>query len=171
MSIDLDHQRKLAKELLRGHQSGDRSAVERIARHHPRARLPIKLADAQLVIAREAGFASWPRLKRHCELAEPRLPLHAAVRAGDRERVRAALESADPWQTREAIEEAIARDDRDIVELLLAHHGWVDTAGRTYGRWGGAPGSVCMVAQSTRSRPPHRPGLAAVSGQAPAMIY
>ncbi len=137
MLIDLDHQRKLAKELLRAHKRGDREAAERIARHLPRARLPIKLADAQLVIAREAGFASWPRLERYCELADCIPPLHAAVRAADLDRVRAALETAEPWQTREAIEQAIARDDRAIVTLLLEHRGWVDTAGRSYGRWGG----------------------------------
>lgn len=146
MPIDLDHQRKLAKELVRAHRSGDHGAAERIARHLPRARglpadrvlaLPIKLADAQLVIAREAGFASWPRLKRHTELAVLRVPLHAAVRAGDAERVRAELATAEPWQTREALEQAIARDDREIVRLLLDAHGWVDVAGREFGRWGG----------------------------------
>ena len=146
MPIDFEQQRKLAKELVRGHHGGDHEAAERIARHLPRARalstdrvlaLPIKLADAQLVIAREAGFASWPRLKRHCELAQPRVPLHAAVRAGDRERVRAELVTAERWQTREAIEEAIVRGDLEIVRMLLDARGWVDTAGREHGRWGG----------------------------------
>lgn len=66
------------------------------------------------------------------------MPLHAAVRARDHARVRELLAIAQPWQTREAIEEAVVCDDRAIVRLLLEHHGWVDTAGRTHGRWGGA---------------------------------
>ena len=102
----------------------------------------LQLADAQLVIAREAGFASWPRLKRHLErtgaVVEPPVPLHDAVRSGELAAVRAVLATEPPpWQTREAIQEAIASDRRDIVRELLAHHGWVDTAGRRFGRWGG----------------------------------
>ncbi len=146
--LDLEQQRKRAKDLLKAHRRGDREAAERIARQLPRARalsidrvlaLPLQLADAQLVIAREAGFASWPRLKRHVEhTAEERVPLHEAVRAGDLAAVRRALEHDSlPWQTREAIQDAILRDDRAIVRELLAHAGWVDTAGRAYGRWGG----------------------------------
>jgi len=38
--------------------------LERFARHHPSARQDaVSLAAAQLVIARELGFSSWPRLK------------------------------------------------------------------------------------------------------------
>jgi ankyrin repeat protein len=61
---DLDQQKKLAKDLLRGYHAGDRDAVARI-----RAQLPdkstISLADAQFVLAREYGFVSWQALSDH----------------------------------------------------------------------------------------------------------
>jgi glyoxalase superfamily protein len=48
----LDHLKKQAKELL----------------HELRLQNPaLKLADAQHAIAREYGFASWPKLKSHVE--------------------------------------------------------------------------------------------------------
>jgi len=139
--LNLDQQRKRAKELLRAHRQGDRDAAQRFHRHLPRDKRVLQLADAQLVIAREAGFASWPRLRRHLEradLVDETPPLHDAVRAGDLVAVQAVLAAAPPpWQTREAIQDAIANDRRDIVRELLLHHGWVDTAGRQFGRWGG----------------------------------
>src|SRR5262245_8135999 len=138
--LDLEQQRTRAKELLRAHRRGDREAEARALRHMPRGRPLRHLADAQLVIAREAGFASWPRLVRHVERAagDAGVPLHDAVRSGDLAAVEAALATAERWQTREAIEEAVARDDRAIVPVLLAHRAWCDTAGRPYGRGGGA---------------------------------
>lgn len=60
-----------AKQLLHGHQSGRSDACERLHASHPRlADLPldavkeadVALADALLVIAREYGFDSWPKL-------------------------------------------------------------------------------------------------------------
>lgn len=159
--LDLEQQRKRAKDLLRAHRRGDRSAAERVAGQLPRARrlaidqvlaLPLRLADAQLVIAREAGFASWPRMKRHAERAgagaEDHVPLHAAVRDGDLAVVRDVLAvGPEPWQTREAVELAIARDDREIVRALLAHGAWVDTAGRAFGRWGGGLHAALLLAR------------------------
>lgn len=65
----LEHLRKQAKDLLRAYRDGDASAAERIEATHPHAERPRKLADAQLVVAREHGFASWPRLKSYVERA------------------------------------------------------------------------------------------------------
>ncbi|MEO8564505.1 MAG: hypothetical protein ABI601_20695, partial [bacterium] len=64
----LEFERKEAKGLLRRLRAGDPEAVARVRQWHP-AFSPsqlgdAKLADAQLVIAREYGFASWPRLVR-----------------------------------------------------------------------------------------------------------
>ncbi|HEX3761228.1 MAG TPA: hypothetical protein VHW23_21180, partial [Kofleriaceae bacterium] len=57
-----------------------------------------RLADAQRVVAREAGFPSWARMK-HRELPA----LHAAVRAGaSPASVTRALETAQLWELREA---------------------------------------------------------------------
>jgi ankyrin repeat protein len=73
---DLDQYRKQAKELLRAHRARDEDAIARIRRHHPRLHradpgaiqeAAFALADAQLVLARELGLPSWPRLKAHVE--------------------------------------------------------------------------------------------------------
>lgn len=67
--LNLEQQRKRAKELHRALIGGDGAAARRLAEHHPKgAQLPpskARLADAQLVLARENGFPSWPRLKSH----------------------------------------------------------------------------------------------------------
>jgi ankyrin repeat protein len=61
---DLSQLRRRAKELRDAARRGDTAALERFARHHPSApRSALSLAAAQLVIARELGFASWPTLK------------------------------------------------------------------------------------------------------------
>ena len=61
---DFDQLRRQAKELRDTARRGDPHAIERFARHHPSApQGTVTLAAAQLVIARELGFASWPQLK------------------------------------------------------------------------------------------------------------
>lgn len=71
LSLNLDRQRLLAKRLRDDARMGDAEALARLARTHPRAdrldRARLKLTDAQLVIAREAGLPSWPALKAHVE--------------------------------------------------------------------------------------------------------
>ena len=63
--LDLDRLKKEAKALCRASRAGERSALERLHRHHPKSgsRDLGKLADAQLVIARELGLPTWPALK------------------------------------------------------------------------------------------------------------
>nr|WP_314073447.1 DUF1835 domain-containing protein [uncultured Roseococcus sp.] len=71
--LNLEQQRKRAKELLRGLRDGEAEALARFGRQHPRAREPLSalaLSDAQLVIARELGLPSWPRLKAHIDRME-----------------------------------------------------------------------------------------------------
>src|SRR5689334_19656628 len=61
---DLGQLRRRAKELRDAARRGDAAALDRFARHHsPAPRGTVSLAAAQLVIARELGFASWPRLR------------------------------------------------------------------------------------------------------------
>jgi SAM-dependent methyltransferase len=57
-NLDLDQARRRAKELLKAARAGDADAIARLPRRHD----PIVLADAQLAIARELGFPSWPKL-------------------------------------------------------------------------------------------------------------
>lgn len=62
--INLEQQRKRAKELLRRLHSG--TAPEQLALLSSAAATP-RLADAQWLIARDLGFASWPKLKAHVD--------------------------------------------------------------------------------------------------------
>ncbi len=67
----LEFERKEAKALLRQLRAGNVDAHQRARARHPllaqKAPSSLQLADAQLVIAREYGFASWTRLVRYFE--------------------------------------------------------------------------------------------------------
>jgi ankyrin repeat protein len=71
---NLQHYKKQAKQLARDCASGHRAALTRVLKHHPRLRniaadQPYRLAlvDAQLVLAREHNFTSWPKFAKHIE--------------------------------------------------------------------------------------------------------
>lgn len=97
--MNLEQLRKQAKELARAARAGDEEAVSRVQAHAPR-RERIALADAQLALAREHGYPSWPALVTAVEANA-----HAFVLAAtDRRKARAeALLAArpeiedDPW--------------------------------------------------------------------------
>ena len=65
--LSLEQQRRRAKELLNALCAGDPDARHRLQRHHPSPPYPARLSDAQLVIARELGLPTWPRLEAHIE--------------------------------------------------------------------------------------------------------
>src|SRR5260370_29855087 len=89
---NLEQLKKQAKDFLKAHESGDAETLQRIQANHPdysnaskdgiRA-AKFSLGDAQLVIAREYGFASWPKLKEHVEslLLETADPMELFKRA------------------------------------------------------------------------------------------
>lgn len=58
--LSLEQLRKQAKELTRTRRAADPT---------------FRLADAQQLLARDAGFASWPALVRHVHAHPPALPL------------------------------------------------------------------------------------------------
>ena len=66
--LNLEQQRKRAKDLLRACRAGDAAARRRLANaldpRRPDA-AALKLNDAQFAIARELGFASWRDLRTH----------------------------------------------------------------------------------------------------------
>ncbi len=73
---NLEHLKYQAKDLLRDHALRNQGVAQRIREFHPRFTrvtdadifdAQLKLNDAQLTIAREYGFPSWTRLKRHIE--------------------------------------------------------------------------------------------------------
>ncbi len=77
---NLDQLKNQAKDLKKAHKAGDPKALERIQANHPRLAgssvheiqtFRFTLSGAQLVIAREYGFTSWPKLKAHVESLAP----------------------------------------------------------------------------------------------------
>jgi hypothetical protein len=86
---NLDHLKYQAKDLLKEHAARDAGAAQRVREFHPRFSrasdaeifaVPLKLSDAQLTIARESGFPSWPRLKKHVEKpGDLNLPHHERI--------------------------------------------------------------------------------------------
>jgi hypothetical protein len=83
----LEFARKEAKALLRRLRAGDSDALTRASTLSPRIdanRLTsVRLADAQLLIAREHGFASWPRLVHYIGDVERQQLAHVQLH-GDR---------------------------------------------------------------------------------------
>jgi uncharacterized protein (TIGR03067 family) len=73
---NFDHLRRQAKTLLADLKNGDAKAVQAFIAYLPDARklkpaavraAAFRLADAQSVVARQTGFASWPALSRHVQ--------------------------------------------------------------------------------------------------------
>ncbi len=92
--LNLEQQKKRAKDLLRSIRAGEPDALARFREHHPRcAALSdsqiredfARLAEAQLVIARELDVPSWPALRRHIGDMQASRQAIAADAAPDRE--------------------------------------------------------------------------------------
>lgn len=122
---DLDQLRRQAKELRDGARRGDPGAVERFVRHHGSApQGAVTLAAAQLVLARELGFASWARLKAAVEVQAtgPERQAEAFVAASIEGRLHAAaaiLENA-PDIASYCLEVAAVLGDSEQVRQRLA---------------------------------------------------
>jgi hypothetical protein len=69
---NLEQLHRQAKELLRDIHAGDANAIAELHQHHPESIDPsaVKLADAQLVLARSYQASSWTRLVHAAQLAE-----------------------------------------------------------------------------------------------------
>jgi ankyrin repeat protein len=115
---NLEHLKKQAKDLLRTLQQSDAAA---------------KLADAQHQLARDYGFASWPKLKEHVDLLSltPAELLTAAIRASDAARTARVLETypelkahlneplANYGDGMQPILAAVQRTDHKTIDVLL----------------------------------------------------
>src|SRR5687768_12841542 len=70
---DLDQLKHQAKDLLRRIRNGDSDALAEFNSFHPQPPpepSQIKLADAQLALARTYGASSWPRVVQSCKLID-----------------------------------------------------------------------------------------------------
>lgn len=74
--LNFEQQRKRAKDLLSALCAGDADALSRFRKHHPggadlhsaaEIEHVARLSEAQLVVARELRFPSWPKLKAHIQ--------------------------------------------------------------------------------------------------------
>lgn len=92
----LDVPKRQACDLLEQCRRGERDAFNRILNRHPKFKdvpkdravtLPIKLNDAQLVVAREYGFSTWAELKRRIGAHSVADTLAEAIRTADTEAV------------------------------------------------------------------------------------
>jgi hypothetical protein len=117
----LENLRKRAKTLVKEHAAGDAAAQERVAAVLPQLAEPLALHDAQLVVARERGIASWPKLVQQLDARRPERRVH-------REGVRVWLDgvprlrwgtSAEPTYLG-ALEAAFRGSERplDLIELM-----------------------------------------------------
>jgi ankyrin repeat protein len=106
----LEQYKKQAKELLKAYRSADVETIRRVRRNHPRFEKlaepgfeisKFALADAQLVIAREHGFESWPKFAKRIEVINS----EAAARVNP---VAAFIEAAIWHGTLEAAEAILA---------------------------------------------------------------
>jgi methyltransferase (TIGR00027 family) len=93
--LNLEHQRKRARALLKAVRAEDPEALRRFRSSRARAATPgtVSLHEAQRVVARENGFPSWARLKSHIRSETLRQPLTLAALAGVAHR---ALETERP---------------------------------------------------------------------------
>lgn len=131
----LDQYRKQAKDLLDGIAKRVPDALTRVGQHHPRLqglaapelqKTAMKLADAQLVIAREHGFDSWPKFSAHLRT------LQEAPADAWQERIRAG-------EVDLAVEVSGRRDARALVLFALAgnvgrHHAGVREIAAAFNR-------------------------------------
>ena len=121
---DLDQLRRRAKELRDAARAGDPAALSRIAAQAPASvSAPVTLAAAQLTIAREHGFASWPRLKaeaqaRNAELAQ-RVDEFLVASIRDWTGRAARMLARDPQIATYDFRTAVVLGDADPVRVML----------------------------------------------------
>ncbi len=163
---DLSQLRHRAKELRDAARRGDVAAVARFARHHPSApQGVVSLAAAQLVIARELGFASWPRLKAAIDAdALSRRATSAFVAASVDGRMRQASDifAAEPGIAGSSLLAATVLGDAAAVRDMVAadpaaavaiddERGWPPLLYACYSRWHQIePGRAAGLAEVVR---------------------
>ena len=121
----LDQLRRRAKELRDAARSGDPAALGRITAHTPAARAgTVTLAAAQLAIAREHGYPSWPQLvaevqARTAELGQ-RVEEFLVASIRDWTGRAARMLARDPWIAGYDFRTAVVLGDAARVGEMLA---------------------------------------------------
>jgi ankyrin repeat protein len=133
----LEQYKKQAKELLKACRAADAEAIRRVRESHPRfakfadaelRKAKLALADAQLVIAREHGFESWPKFVSRIEvmiseiaaLANPVAAfIETAIWHGTLDAAEAIL-AAHPEIARNSVHVAAILGDDDAVRRFIS---------------------------------------------------
>jgi ankyrin repeat protein len=134
---NLEFLTKQAKDFLHDVKAGDAIARERLrAWGPPDASEPPKLSDCQHALAREYGFASWPRLRAHVEAmgaTDPMEALAAALKTRQAAPVAEVLSRFPSLQAKlnepvlggafgaTPLIVAVGQANREVVDLLLAN--------------------------------------------------
>ena len=148
---NLGQLRRQAKELRDAARRGEPGALDRVTRIYRAApQGGVTLAAAQLVIARELGFTSWPRLKAAVESnsATPGQLVEAFVAASVERPLREAatiLEAHPSIAAQSMYAAAVLGDRRTVSEMLAADpsgavaideaRGWPPLLYACYSRW------------------------------------
>ncbi len=134
-SPSLEQLQRRAKELLRDVRAGDPAATQRLQERHPHPRDVPVLADAQLVIAREHGFAGWAQLRAYVERVAAHGPdlQHAYRDDLDYHRERASGLLASATDASPGAVAAFARWDEPLTEagaraVVAREHGFATWA-------------------------------------------
>ena len=140
--VDLARARREAKALLAAARAGDAAARERVLGVRPAADADaLRLADAQLAIARELGARSWPALVRDAQTRDMARDERARAlvqwaTSGQRDDAEAML-ALDPDLARVALDAALVLGDAQRVGAALARD--PGTARRALGLRGWQP--------------------------------
>jgi ankyrin repeat protein/GNAT superfamily N-acetyltransferase len=140
--VDLARARREAKALLAAARAGDAAARERVLGVRPAAEPDaLRLADAQLAIARELGARSWPALVREAQARDMARDVRTRTlvqwaTSGRRDDAEALL-ARDPDLARVALDAALVLGDAQRVTATLARD--PGTARRALGLRGWQP--------------------------------
>jgi len=146
---NLEHLKNQAKQLLLNFQRGDAAAKERFASlSASSAAAGPKLADALHVVAREYGFASWPKLKERVasltRILSPAELLSAAICASDADKTARVLENHPELKAQidgpmanygagaTPLLAAVQRSDRKTIDVLLRAGADINARGHSW---------------------------------------
>ena len=162
----LDQLRRRAKELRDAARSGDPAALARITAHTPAARPgTVTLAAAQLAIAREHGYPSWPQLvaevqARTAELGQ-RVEEFLVASIRDWTGRAARMLARDPWMADYDVRTAVILGDAARVGDMLAREPGLAT--RTDEKTGWTALHAACASQWHRLDPARAAGLTEVA--------
>ena len=162
----LDQLRRRAKELRDAARSGDPAALARITAHTPAARSgTVTLAAAQLAIAREHGYPSWPQLAAEVQARTAELGqrveefLVASIRDWTARAAR--MLARDPWMAGYDVRTAVVLGDAGRVREMLAREPGLAT--RTDEKTGWTALHAACASQWHRLDPARAGGLTEVA--------